>query len=288
MQQQTNLFDDWTCRCSALGLIMIDPKGEISPMDKYLKAEKDWKEAIVQSSGMDDFESKAYQNLSDKINKLDALRKKLKEFKDDAHLSDTCKSYLSQVYTEVTTGRKKIIKNQYIEKGLELEEDAITQYCLKHSIFLEKNKERKNNSFIEGEADIPQGNKVTDTKVSWDLFTFDRTVLKLNKLYKWQGKGYCILWNVTEAEISYHLLNTPDKLLLNEEKKLLYNWIGSSEEYDEALEELRHNHIFDDLPSERKERCYSVKLEEGDEQKINSRVLECRKFLNNYESQGTR
>lgn len=283
MSNPTNLFDDYTFRCHALGYIMTDAAGE-SPYDKLQKVTADWKKALMESQSFTDPSSVGFEKIVLKANKLNAQRKELEGAVDIPHLSDTCKTYLSQIYTEVTTGRKKVVKNKFIEKGLELEEDAITQYCIKHHIFLEKNKERKNNGFIEGEIDIKEDDLVTDTKVSWDLFSFDRTVLKLNKMYKWQGKGYAILWDKPKAKISYNLLNTPERLILNEEKSLIYSWVGSEEEYKEACVQIRHNCIYDDLPPERKERSYIVALEDGDKEKIEKRVLECRKFLNNYES----
>ncbi len=281
------LFDNYTFRCSSLGYIMTDAQG-VSPFEQWQKAESDFRSAMSQLALQDDMDSKSYQKASDAVMKADIKRKELVKYKDVPHLSETCKTHLAEIYTTVTTGRKKILKNKFIEKGLLLEEDAITQYCLLNGIFLKKNKERRNNGFIEGEIDLEEEDCVTDTKVNWDIFTFDRTVLKLNKMYMWQCKGYAILWGKQKGKISYNLLNTPEHLIIREEKILLNDWVGTKEEYEEACKELRFNHTYDDLPTERKERSYIVNLEVGDKEKIESRVIECRKFLNNfnfYESQ---
>jgi len=54
-------------------------------------------------------------------------------------LSETTKKYLREVMIYEKYGRKKDISNKYIEKGLAVEEDAITLYSRFTKVFYKKN-----------------------------------------------------------------------------------------------------------------------------------------------------
>ena len=65
-------------------------------------------------------------------------------------LSETTKKYLAEVYASVKYGRKKDIVNKYIQKGLMVEEDAITLISrLNKKMYLKNGTHLKNDFIID-------------------------------------------------------------------------------------------------------------------------------------------
>ena len=288
-------FSKFTFRCSSLGHIMQDPKGESNrQLYDRLKAELPQKQyALGQCS------ERAVKTANKLYDEIELMELKIASLEngnalDLPHLSDGCKTHLCDIYTVVKYGRTTDIKSKYLEKGLLLEEDAITDYCKLTGEYHVKNSERRKNDWIEGEADIVGKDFIVDTKVNWDIFTFNRTVARpIKPLYWWQLDGYMWLWEKQRAELAYVLLNTPEHMIVREEKKLLYELFGSDANYaaaDEiekdryrtACSDLRHNLIYDDIPLEERVRITNVTRSEERIEKIKSRVEECRIWLNNF------
>lgn len=275
-------FSKITFRCSSLGHIMVDAKGK-SNRQKYDEAMaklSDTETAISETKNKD---TKTFAKLIDTQVKLNELLDKLEDVKDFPHLSESCKTFLCDLYVVLKYGRTEDIKSKYLEKGLRLEEDAITLYSLVEKTFYKKNKVRERNEWIEGEVDIFAKDFVGDTKANWGLFQFTRTAAKPTKLlYVWQIKGYCWLFKKKLGKLIYCLLNTPEHLIVAEERRLLYDFLGSQDEYKEACIELRKNHIFDDIPEREKVREYPVEFNLiEDTKKIKQRVEDCRWYLAN-------
>lgn len=204
-------------------------------------------------------------------------------------LSETCKVHLCDIMVSAKYGRQTDIKSKYITKGLMVEEDSITLYSRVTKTFFKKNEEWLQNDFITGTPDIYIGEsihkaeKVIDIKSSWDIFTFFRNhEAKLNQNYYWQLQGYMWLTGAKSATLAYCLVDTPDTLIYDEERKLMYQMGAATietSEYVEACKELRKNLTYEDIPLE--ERLISIDIER-DEEAINSimvRVLECRKYM---------
>lgn len=288
-------FSKFTFRCSSLGHIMQDAKGESNrQMFDRLNRELPIKQAQLQ--GMSERAVKSSQKLYEEIEmmeiKIAALR--YGNHLDVPHLSDSCKTHLCDIYTVAKYGRISDIKSKFLEKGLLLEEDAITLYCQLTNTFHKKNKVRKYNDWIEGECDIEGKDFITDTKVNWDIFTFNRVVARpIKPLYHYQLDGYMWLYDKPRAELAYCLLDTPEHLRKREEKRLQWELIGSdadlasaSEEekdrFNDALLSLNHNHTYEDIPLKERVRIFNVERSEGREQKIAQRVEECRYWLNNF------
>ena len=144
-------------------------------------------------------------------------------------LSETCKTYLTEVYVNERFKRRKEISNRYIEKGLAVEEDSITLYSRVKKVPFFKNEQRFSNDYIIGTPDHV-GEFVLDIKSSWDIFTFTNTTREdLNKNYYWQLQGYMALTGKREARLAYCLVDTPDQLIEDEKRKLAWKMglIGS-------------------------------------------------------------
>jgi len=241
-------------------------------------------------------QTKTLDKLFDRGEWLSQEIDRLEPIQDVPHLSDSCKTHLCDIYTVVKYGRTSDIKSKYLEKGLLLEEDAITLYCELTGKYHRKNKDRKYNDWVEGECDIDSEvlDLVTDTKVNWDIFTFNRVVGKpIKPLYHWQLDGYMWLWGRSKGELAYCLLDTPEHLIQREEKKLMYEMFGSEFVYQNSPEEqklnyisacadLRHNMIYTDLSIEERVRIFNVTRSEARIEKIKRRVEECRIWLNNF------
>jgi len=286
-------WDNFTFRCSSLGKIMTNPKGK-SNKQKLEEAHSSFAEKASAYEASSNKETKSAQKLLTDMTKLSEEIKKLELVKDEPHLSVGCKSFLADVYTFGMYGRKEVIASKYIEKGLQLEEDAITQYSRINKIFFEKNKRRRFNDFIEGEVDFEHEDTIFDTKVNWSIFQFNRVSFnKLSELYKWQMTGYNWLFNTKEAKLIYSLLDTPEHLIEREFKKLMYEMFGSELNYnqsteldklifDDACREIRKNHTYSDIPIQERVIEVSVPRNEEDFELIKTRVSDCRKYLNNF------
>lgn len=277
-------FSKQTFRCSSIGYIMTEPKGK-SNLEKYndaLSSLKKYKDSLATTG---EKAIKTRENLEHKIVMGERLVKRLEAVKDVKILSDTCKVHLCDIYTAVKYNRTEDIRSKYMEKGINVEEDSITLYSLITREFHKKNKERRYNDWIEGELDFHNSEKLVDTKSNWSIFQFNRVAARpIKEHYWWQLDGYMDLWNLPRAELAYCLINTPTKLIESEKKKLLYDFLGSEEEYREACLEIERLHTYDDIPDKEKIRIFQVTRDEERIERIHRRVEECREFLNNLEN----
>lgn len=289
-------FDNLLIHCSSLGLVMTEPK-EKSNLDIYndliaqkAKQNDTFDKLTAEYDAIKNKETytakKKYDSLiksGSKIYDLDDKIEKIEPIKDVKKLSATCKNHLMDLFVEAKYGRIKDIKSKYLEKGTMLEEDAITIWSRLYGTYVEKNTVRKSNGYITGEVDFPTRGQVVihDTKSSWDLFSFWKTYSNgLEDIYYWQMQGYMDLWDLPEAKVIKILLDTPDKLIENEKKNLLRDFIGTTEQYEEACERLEKNMKYPDIPIEERVMEFVVERNDDDIAKIPARIEECRNFLN--------
>jgi hypothetical protein len=205
----------------------------------------------------------------------------------------TREKYLRQLHRELKYGRRKEFTSKYTEKGLQVEEDAITLYSRVKKTFFKKNSERLNNSFITGEPDLFTGleirsaDTIIDTKASWDLFTFPYPTDKPDKNYYWQMQGYMALTGAKSATLAFCLVNTPETLINDEKRKLLYKMNAGTDlnpDYIEASEELERSMIFDDIPMEERVIEFTVTRNDKDIAALYNRIDTCREYLCDLEN----
>jgi hypothetical protein len=208
-------------------------------------------------------------------------------------LSETTKTHLIDVYVQSKYGRQTDISNKYVSKGLMVEEDSITLYSLVKKNFFRKNEQHLSNEFIKGTPDLFTGLEITnaetviDIKSSWDIYTFFRVHTQpLNKMYYWQLQSYMALTGAKKSKLVYCLVNTPETIILDEERKLFYKMnAGTTEnpDYIKATEELRKAMQFDDIPMD--ERVIEIDVERNDDDitRLYERVKQCRVYLNGLE-----
>lgn len=204
-------------------------------------------------------------------------------------LTDTNKTYLNELFIGETYGTRKEISSKYFEKGLFEEESGIT--LLNKTLFkgklLVKNKERKSNEYIHGECDFIKDGVVFDIKNAWDLFTFGKASLTWD--YQWQLVGYMMLWGVDESALFYCLNNTPEHILMDEEKRMFYSqrkWISFEDpEYLEACENLRKKHNYDSMLLEERFKVFRLLNSEDAIEELIESVTNARKYLQNLQNE---
>lgn len=205
-------------------------------------------------------------------------------------LSESAITHLVDVYVSRKYGRKTDISNKYIEKGLAVEEDSITLFSRVRGQFYKKNEAHLTNDFIMGTPDLYEGDLITrashivDVKSSWDIFTFFRNITKdINKVYYWQLMGYMALSGASSATLAYCLVNTPETIILDEERRLLYKMnAGTTENPDfiDACEELRKLSVYNDVPLKEKVIQFRIERNQAEIDRIYKKVEKARQYLN--------
>lgn len=198
------------------------------------------------------------------------------------------KTYLNDLFVGETYSIQKDISSKYFEKGKFMEEDGIT--LLNQAVYpgklLLKNKERKNNDFIHGEADCIVGDTVYDIKNAYDLFTFGKADLTTD--YYWQLVGYMWLWDKPNARLFYCLNNTPEHLLCDEERKLFYTGrfvTYENPDYIKACEELRASHNYSAMQLWERFKVWDLARKDEDIKALTDKIEICRKHLNKLQTE---
>jgi len=197
-------------------------------------------------------------------------------------LGDTVITHLVDKYVSIKYGRETNIESKYTNKGLQVEEDSLTLYSRYKKTYFTKNEENLSNDWITGTPDVIK-ERIIDIKSSWDIFTFFRTKSKpLNKHYYWQMQSYMALTGADTAVLAYCLTDTPDVILNDEKRRLLWKMGVISDQdatYLEACDKLDKLMTYSDIPLE--ERVHEVEIKRDDRaiESIYKRVEECREYM---------
>jgi hypothetical protein len=197
-------------------------------------------------------------------------------------MGETCKKYLRQLALELKYGRKKEFTNKYIQKGLEVEESAITLYSRLYKKYYKKNDQRLTNEYLTGEPDIIRPEYGVDVKASWDLFTLPFADDKINPDYYWQGQAYMALTGLNHWIIAYCLVDTPLMLIEDEKRKLMYKMgalTNESPDYLEACEKIERAMTFGDIPIKERVVEFHIKRDDAAIENLYKRIAECREYL---------
>lgn len=214
----------------------------------------------------------------------------LKKRKDEVNLSATVKTHLIDLWTTISTGKRRELHNKYVKKGLEVEEDNITMLSQYLGVFLKKNTIRLNNEYLTGEVDTFEGEDIFratvnwDTKSNWDAHTFNRVKYgdEVNTTYFYQMQGYSDLNGAQVGKLFNALINTPEPLIEAEIKKLWYA-LGCPDQNDEVFLEgsaaIRNNMVYDNIPFEERYHITVIHRDEEVIEKIHERIKECRHWM---------
>lgn len=197
-------FNEHLFRCSQLGKLMVGVSPALT---------------VNQEKELSELRSKILTGkiTDNQIIKMgDLIRKK----DEKPELSKSVETHLADIHKGFFMKRDRQISNKFTKKGIIVEEKSITLYSeVKNTLFL-KNQKYYKNKFIHGTPDNVQ-KKVRDMKNSWSLDSFPmyETVIG-NKDYEWQLQGYMELTGIKEAELVYALVDTPNKIIIDELRRL--------------------------------------------------------------------
>lgn len=273
-------WNDVLFRCSCIGKIMAEGKGTVL-------TEKQAQE-IERLQSLPKLTDKQSQSLLDLIAKRDAPPK----------LSDTCISYLKEVYVFNKYGKEPVggaERSKYVLKGKAVEEESIMMLSRIDNADYVKNEIRFTNEYLTGEPDIivrcsQTGNaiKILDIKSSYDFATLlSNYGSSLNPLYYAQMQGYMALTGATEAEVDYCLVNMPQEIIEGEKRRIFYAINPVTEEdpfYKKQIDKIEFNMTFDEIPINERILRFSVLRNEDYIQKLYSRIIECRKWLIEFDN----
>ena len=274
-------FSKFSFRAHYIGELMTEPK-EKSNKEKY--------ETLLESSAtklkkLNECSATALKTkakLEAELDKINDQTEALRPFINQVNLSETCKTRLAKIFTEADSGRVKDIRAKYLEKGLRTEEDIIDMYSELMGKMYRKNKFRLDNGNFNGEFDFEDADMdmIIDAKSAWDIFSFDNNLTKsLNPIYYWQGQVYMLLKKRAHHRVVYGLANTPKNMVEIEMKKLLYDFVGTPEDLQEAYSELEAFHNYDSMPLKRKLKIFDIDRNEEDIAKMESMVPHWRNYL---------
>lgn len=243
-------------RASGNGHLMTEPQGKTN-MQKYLDVCDALKNAELSYSMTVNKATKTAANLHAKILKLNTDKLLLEKCKDDFQPSETCRKQLIRAYA-LSKGRREEIKNKYLDKGNERENDAITLVSLASKKFYKKNTKRLENEFVSGEPDLFDGpdiekaEEIIDTKCSWSYITFlEAQEKEINSIYEWQGQSYMWLTGAKKHTVAYCLVNGTLKYLTDQIRALSWKHgvldadISGDENFIKDVCQLERNVIFD-------------------------------------------
>jgi len=165
-------------------------------------------------------------------------------------IGETARTYLLSQYIFNRWGRFKEFSNKFVEKGLAVEEDAITLYSRYAKKYFTKNEDSFENDFITGHPDVfimdaSRVSEVVDVKSSWDLHTFYKAKKTIDKKYYWQLQAYMELTGASKARLVYCLIDTPQKLI---DQAVRYAVNDGAIMSEELIEATRKNMTFADIP----------------------------------------
>jgi hypothetical protein len=223
---------------------------------------------------------------SEKLEEFDFVKNELYKHLGKVQISEGCKTHLLDVFNSTRFNRMgtKELKNKYVEKGIENEEMGISIYSFVKARWMEKSVERKDDGYIMGEIDVPDREIIVDIKCSWDIITFGRNIKFIDNPrscpYYANMQGYMKLWKKDLSKVVYVLTDTPEKLIEQEKKNLMYNFFGSQEMYEQACSELESELRFADIDPKQKVIEVPIKRDEEFIKLIQPTVIACREYLN--------
>lgn len=268
------------CRASKIGLLMTNPTGK-SNLEKLIEAKekltslKDRYEKAVNK------EAKTFVEIKNvKIPETEKEIADLELVKDVKELSETAKSYCKEWLISQFTGKEKKVKSKYLERGHEMENAAIQRVAKYYNCELTKNENQLENEFFTGTYDTDNSERVIDTKVPFDCFTFPYFVSVVDYDYYGQLQGYMNLTGLKKASLAYCLENGSysqvDRLSWQIAKEKEKDE-PDIEEWDEAEKKLSYDHLHDDL----RIKVFEFEFDPEYIKKAEERVLMAQKYIEN-------
>ena len=190
----------------------------------------------------------------------------------------TAKSYIKEWVISEITGKEKDIKSKYLSRGNAMEAFAINRVGKYYGCELQKNEIQLENEYFTGIYDAVTIDRVIDTKVPFDCFTFPFFVVKIDPDYYGQLQVYMELTGLKKASLCYCLENG------SEEQIERLSWqiakeLGKDEpdmsEWDLAEKQLSYDHLPDDF----RIKVFEFEYDELFIANAKQRVLDARNYI---------
>jgi hypothetical protein len=193
-------------------------------------------------------------------------------------MGETAKTIIKEWYVSQLTGKQKEIKSKYFDRGNAMEEFAIARVAKYYNCELEKNEIQLENEYFTGTFDARTIDRVIDTKVPFDAFTFPFFDTKIDSDYYAQLQIYMNLTGLRKASLCYCLENG------SEEQIERLSWqiskvLGKDEpdinDWEEAEKQLSYDH----LPENLRIKVFEFEYDETFIEKAIQRVKDARDYL---------
>jgi len=195
-------------------------------------------------------------------------------------MGETAKSYCKEWLISEFTGKEKDIKSKYLSRGNAMENNAIFRAGKHYGVELQKNEIQLENDYFTGTYDARTIDRVIDTKVPFDCFTFPFFVVNFDMNYYAQLQIYMDLTGLKKASLCYCLENGSEEQI----EKLSWQIakeLGKDEpdmtEWDLAEKELSYDH----LPENLRIKVFEFEYDEAFIEQAKARVLEARNYIEN-------
>ena len=267
--------------CSAISQIMTESRAKskaeiLAELDAKIAAEQ-----LKHDGIKDGLKSKA--NAAEKIERLKSEQAEASKAPDVKPLSQTAKTYCENWLTEILYGRRKEFTSIQTAKGNAVELEAVDFAAdVLGWGFTVTQDTSAGNEYIVGKCDVlrREAGIVHDIKSSFDCFTFPLYADQIpDEKYVWQVQGYCNLYGVDRASVVYCLMNIPDEII----KWMCYKEFGQFYTR-EQFEQLKAHYSYDHLPTWQRIREFEFEYQPELIERVNARVLECRKYINSLVS----
>lgn len=215
--------------------------------------------------------SSSYKMMTDPKNKSD---------KEAGMLSETTKTYLKELWLYNNYGFREEVLTDEIIKGVETEEECLSlvQEVLGGNELRLKNKKMFENDFITGTPDIILSDTIEDVKSCFTVKTFMNSELIDN--YYMQGQCYMELTGKRKFRLIYCLVQTPQKLIYNEQMKFYYKFNCDEEhpEYIRIAKQIEQNHNIEKIPAKDRIKVFEVDYDPLLIAKLYTRIEKAREF----------
>lgn len=207
---------------------------------------------------------------------------KLKSDKEAGLLSETAKTFVTDMWLFNTFGFKESIKNDYMDKGNFMEQDSmdLVQNVL-GGAFRSRYNQKLQNDYVIGTPDIVLNDCVEDIKTSWSLKTFYNA--ELTKMYTAQAQCYMWLTGKTNYRLIYCLVPTPQHIINSQLEKLVWKFDKNyeNEDYIKECEQIqKNNDLINDLPMDKRVKVFAFEYDESFIENLKLKIEKAREFYN--------
>ncbi len=202
----------------------------------------------------------------------------LKNDRSGKAMGETAKSYIKEWYVSELTGKQKEIKSKYLERGNALEAKAIERVGIYYGVEIIKNEVFLENEYFTGTFDAYTIDRVIDTKVPFDCFTFPFFETELNPDYYAQMQVYMELTGLRKASVCYCLENGSAEQVERlswQIAKDLDKDEPDIDDWEKAEKQLSYDHLPDNL----RIKVFEIEYDSDFIENAKKRVIEAREYL---------